>query len=264
MTRFARLLSGTAVALVLSLGIPAYADMQAGLDAYGKGDYPTALAEWTEAAVGGDMQAAYFVGNMYANGEGMEEPDHETALYYFELAAESGHVEAMISAASLYRVGPGKVAQNYRKAVDWLYKAAESKHPVAQMDLGDVFMMQDEEDVTYAPGHSFEWYRLAAKQGVLLGQFKLGQMYLEGVGTERDAVRGFMWLTIAARLVEEGGEPDFSARIMSMNDVVPGDKDQRTLGVFIKETRDDYAKTMTTLQLEEAEALAREYSPGQH
>lgn len=43
------------------------------------------------------------------------------------------------------------------------------------------------------------WYRRAAEQGEPIAQLNLGEMYMLGIGVTRDAARAWLWLTLAAR-----------------------------------------------------------------
>ena len=43
-----------------------------------------------------------------------------------------------------------------------------------------------------------KWFRQAAAQGDVGGQFALGRMYGKGEGVPRDYVEAYMWLSLAA------------------------------------------------------------------
>ncbi len=61
-------------ALLLALALPAHvlaADFEAGVEAYNRGDYATALKEWRPLAKRGDANAQYYLGVMHQNGEGV-------------------------------------------------------------------------------------------------------------------------------------------------------------------------------------------------
>ncbi len=61
----------TAVVLVLALVLPGpvlAADFQAGLEAYHRGDYATALKEFRPLAEQGEAEAQHKLGGMYASG----------------------------------------------------------------------------------------------------------------------------------------------------------------------------------------------------
>ena len=84
------------LALVLSiscLAAPAWADYQAGLDAYNRGDYATALREWRPVAEQGDPSAQFRLGLLYENGEGVPR-DFATAREWYEQAAAQGEAKA--------------------------------------------------------------------------------------------------------------------------------------------------------------------------
>jgi TPR repeat protein len=51
------------------------------------------------------------------------------------------------------------------------------------------------------------WYQQAAEQGHALAQYNLGGMYNSGRGVERDTVRSYMWMLLAA----DAGDPAASA-----------------------------------------------------
>ena len=59
-------------ALLMLFGLPVLsADYQKGLDAANRGDFATALREWTPLAKQGNAIAQYNLGVMYANGLGV-------------------------------------------------------------------------------------------------------------------------------------------------------------------------------------------------
>ena len=43
------------------------------------------------------------------------------------------------------------------------------------------------------------WYRQAARCGHVVGQLNLGELYLHGIGVERDPVQAWLWLGLAAK-----------------------------------------------------------------
>jgi len=58
------------VGLLLVPGL-SWADFEAGLDAYERGDYDTALAEFRPLAEQGNTEAQYNLALMYGNGQGV-------------------------------------------------------------------------------------------------------------------------------------------------------------------------------------------------
>ena len=50
---------------------PVWADFQAGMEAYNRGDFKTALREWQPLAEQGDARAQFYFGLLYENGDGV-------------------------------------------------------------------------------------------------------------------------------------------------------------------------------------------------
>jgi TPR repeat protein len=116
-------IAGIGVTLItLSLSAPAWADYQAGVDAYQTGDFKTAMAEWLPLAEGGDAVAQNSVGALYDHGLGVDESDAEAAHWY-SLAADQGLPLAMRNLAGMYAGGYG-VTYDKDQAIYWYDKAA--------------------------------------------------------------------------------------------------------------------------------------------
>ena len=70
------------------------ADYNKGVDAYERGDYATALREWTPFAEQGNAIAQCNLGVMYDNGKGVEKNLTE-AMKWYRKAAEQGNENAL-------------------------------------------------------------------------------------------------------------------------------------------------------------------------
>lgn len=77
--------------LVWLLPQPAFADYDAGKQAYDAGDFETAYQQWMTAALGGDAQAQYDLGVMLANGVGV--PRDVISAYAWLTLAYKGGIE---------------------------------------------------------------------------------------------------------------------------------------------------------------------------
>jgi len=110
--------------LVGLLLVPArgQADYQAGIDAYLRGDYETALAEFRPLAEQGHASAQYNLGVMFDNGLGVPQ-DYREAAKWYRFAAEQGKVKAQSNLASMYHFGQG-VLQDDVLAHKWADLAA--------------------------------------------------------------------------------------------------------------------------------------------
>lgn len=72
---------------------PAQADVKAGVDAWGRGDYPLAVREWQADVARGDSDAQFNLGQAYRLGRGVPQ-DLAKAEDLFGKAAAAGHIQA--------------------------------------------------------------------------------------------------------------------------------------------------------------------------
>ncbi len=117
--------------LVGLLLIPAlgWADFQAGVDAYERGDYDTAMAEFRPLAEQGDASAQYNLGLMYDKGQGVPQ-DNTVAVKWYRLAADQGYAKAQNNLAAMYYSGKG-VLKDYVFAHMWANLAASQGQKIA-------------------------------------------------------------------------------------------------------------------------------------
>jgi TPR repeat protein len=125
----------------------------------------------------------------------------------------------------LYHTGD-TVAQDYKTALRWFLLAAQQGDAYAQTAAGGMYVngigtQQDDKAAA-------KWFTLAANQGLPDAQYRLGILYHNGQGVPKDRVQAFMWLDVAA----SGGNAD-AAKL-----------------------RDDTARLMTSIQIQEATRLA--------
>ena len=100
------------VTLLLASGGVGYAqDFQKGWEAYNKGDYATALREWSALAEQGFANAQYNLGVMYGTGEGVTEDDKE-AVKWYRKSAEQGEAKAQYNLGVMYGKGKGVLQDN--------------------------------------------------------------------------------------------------------------------------------------------------------
>ena len=113
------------------------ADFQKGYAAYKRGDYATALREWTPLAEQGIARAQSNLGLMYRQGHGVPQDD-KTAVKWYTLAAEQGYATAQYNLGWMYDTGRG-VPQDDKTAVKWYRLAAEQEDAGAQTGLGAMY-----------------------------------------------------------------------------------------------------------------------------
>ncbi|HEX2581007.1 MAG TPA: hypothetical protein VHL08_03435 [Dongiaceae bacterium] len=111
----------------------ARADFDAGVAAFKKGDFASALREWQAEAEQGNADAANAIGALYDRGLGVK-IDHGEAFKWYSQAAAAGHAVAMRNLANLYAMGHG-VPYDIAQAKSWYGKAAGLGDAVASQKL---------------------------------------------------------------------------------------------------------------------------------
>lgn len=124
-------------ALLLIASPSLLADYEDGVNAAFKGDFETALHEFTLAAEEGLDLAQYNLGILYFTGQGVEK-DSAEAFRWTEAAAQQGHLAAQFNLASLYHSGDGVAADN-DKAVQFFESAARGGHAGAAVVLANMY-----------------------------------------------------------------------------------------------------------------------------
>jgi uncharacterized protein len=110
--------------LIVIFAVPTWADFETGMNAYGRGDYATALREWRPLAERGHAGAQYNLGMLYDFRKGVPQ-DFATARQWYEKAAAQGHAGAQNNLGGLYEFGHG-VTRNDVLAYMWYDIAAHS------------------------------------------------------------------------------------------------------------------------------------------
>ena len=183
-----------AAALVLVLTADARAGLDAGISAYQRGDYATALAEFRQAAEHGSVAAQINLAAMYYKGQGVPRDDAEAAKWYRK-AADQGDAVAQNNIGLMYDNGRG-VAQDYGEAVKWYRRAAEHGQTGAQFNLG--VMYRNGLGVGQDRAEAALWFQRAAEAGLAEAQYTMGRMRHLGVVLVRDDRRALAWYRRAA------------------------------------------------------------------
>eukprot|EP00729_Bicosta_minor_P021238 gene21238-biopygen4619 len=151
--------------------------------------------------------AQHSLGNMYYNGEGVEQ-DHVEAVKWFRKSAEAGLAHAQFTLGAMYRDGEG-VEKDHVEAVKWYRKSAEAGHAPAQHNLG--YMYDNGEGVEQDHVEAVKWYRKSAEAGHADGQSNLGAMYYNGKGVEQDHVEAIKWFRNSAEAGDAAAQFNLSA-----------------------------------------------------
>lgn len=119
------------------LATPAMGDVKAGVDAWARGDWATAVKEWRQPAVSGDADAQFNLGQAYKLGRGVP-ADLAQAEQWYARAAQQGHSQAEDN-YGLMLFQNGKRAE----AVKWLEKSATRGEARSQFVLGTMLFNGD-------------------------------------------------------------------------------------------------------------------------
>ena len=151
--------------------------------AYQRGYYLTAFAIATRRVEDkSDVKAMTLLGELYANGYGVERNDRK-AVEWYRLAADRGDREAMFALGMFYLGGRTGAADGERGA-KLLAAAAKLGHAAASYDLALLYLEGKvfPQDFTRAA----ELFRAAAEAGNPEAQYALATLYKEGRGVTKD------------------------------------------------------------------------------
>ncbi|WP_417621737.1 SPOR domain-containing protein [Parasphingorhabdus sp.] len=115
---------------LLMFSTPALADVKAGVDAWGRGDFQTAINEWRGPADQGDADAQFNLAQAYKLGRGVPQDLGEAEKWY-KKAADQGHMQANDNYGLV-------LFQNNRRseALPYLQASSARGEPRAQYVLG--------------------------------------------------------------------------------------------------------------------------------
>lgn len=180
------------------LPAPALADVKAGVDAWQRGDYKKAIAEWRSLAVAGDPDAQFNMGQAYKLGRGVP-ADLAQAEEWYRKAALQGHPQAEEN------YGLTLFENNKRiQAAEWLQRAASRGEPRSQYVLGTMYFNGD--------GVEKDWVRAyaltarASAQG--LAQASSAQAQMDRYVSLQDRQKG---LELARQYERDAGRPQIAA-----------------------------------------------------
>jgi S1-C subfamily serine protease len=216
--------------------IQGFAPGQAGLaDLFADGqgvaqDYGEAIRLYKLAAAQDNPYSEYQLGELEYSGRGVVQ-NYAEALSWFQLAAHGGYADAQFTVGLMNAMGQG-AERNFSEAARWYLLAAQQGNAAAAAQLG--LLYDKGRGVPQDFAQSLRWYRLRAQQGNTYAAAFLGESYAQGDGTPRDPLRAYMWLNLVAPTLAG----DLQNSVMS--------------------ERDQIASTLTSAQLDAAQAMGRE------
>jgi tetratricopeptide (TPR) repeat protein len=157
----------------------AYADVKAGVEAWTRGDYASAVEQWRALAAAGDADAQYNLGQAYKLGRGVS-LDLREAEKLLRLASLQGHPQAEDSYGFLlYEDG------RRPEAVTWLERSAARGDLVSELILGTMLFEGD----AVAPDHrrAYALVSLAHQEGLTAAAPVLLQLDQQISDSDREA-----------------------------------------------------------------------------
>ncbi len=210
--------------------------LKKGSQAYKNGDFETAAEWFRKAAEQGDATGQYLLGLMYRYGKGISR-DSVEAAEWFRKAAEQGHVRSQFNLAVMSELGEG-VSKSQTEAIKWYQKAAEQGDAQAQQNLASIYYLGEGVSKNYEK--AVEWYQKAAEQGIVRSQYALGVMYFKGQGVSQNFKHAYIWFSLAA---------------LSLSEDSQGSNNLKEQLERVKKLRDDAAKKLSPVQMEEAQEI---------
>lgn len=131
-----------------------------------------------------DGEEEYEKGLIYLNGSATEIKDWRKALRYFKEAAQKGHKEAIFQVGFLYMYGEPMIMRNTKYASDCFKEAADSGIGIAQFYFSVCCLSGCGIDKNETM--AFEYCLKSANQNIFQAMDMISEMYLYGVGTEKD------------------------------------------------------------------------------
>ncbi|MGI8611879.1 MAG: SPOR domain-containing protein [Sphingomicrobium sp.] len=157
------------MALLMAVAAPANAQsVKAGIEAWQRADYDSAVKIWRPLAEAGDADAAFNLGQAYRLGRGVP-ISLAAAQTWLERSARNGHLDAQTTLGLLLFNGGNRVS-----GLRWLKTAAEQGEPRALLIYGTALFNGD--GVVRDPVLAYAYVSRAAAQGLFAAKTTLAEM----------------------------------------------------------------------------------------
>ncbi|KAA6182479.1 protein kinase [Thiohalocapsa marina] len=184
--------------------------------------------------------------------------------FWYKKAAEKGDSAAQNGLGLMYDEGVG-VPMNDAEAVKWYLKAAEQGHPIAQFNLAQMY--EHGEGTPKSQADADHWYKQSllsfktlAAEGNASAENMVGEMYLEGLGVNKDVGKALQWFRKAA----DKGSPEAQLNIGYIYDLglVGVEDDLEAVRWYRKAADQEYpeAENMLGRMYQEGEGVEQDMS----
>ena len=209
------------VITTLPLSTAAHADFQAGMEAYEKGDYETALKEWEPLAKAGDAEAQHNLAIIHELGLSTRSNLEEAASLY-EIAAHNGIVQSQVNLAVMLIEGRGVISDTPR-ALELMTMAADrgnlpALHNLANMYYGGIGTPVDKY-------RAADFLLRASLKGYAPSQYDLGLTLHRGDGIKADDMLALSLLILAS----ETKDPSLKTKTLKSIDLAMSELPENTI-----------------------------------
>lgn len=194
-------------------------------EAFAAGNYARAFDLAIIFAGRDDVPSMRLVGQMFANGLGVDQDQAEAAAWY-TLAAEAGDPEAAYLLATMKLDGVF-IDRDETGAASLLSAAADIGHIPALQVLGMLHLEGRGVDRNLDVGA--DMIREAAQAGDITAQYTLGILYAEGAGVRQDTRASYDWFERAARRGNIEAQIEFALGLLNGEAADPNDSQEQTL-----------------------------------
>jgi len=153
------------------------ASLKQGLVEFKAKNYKTALSEWLPLGTNGDVQAQFYLSQIYEKGLGVEK-NPAKAAQWLRLSADQGLAVACYNLGNYYQLGFG-VENDPSKTVLWWHRAAFSGFAPAQYNLAGGYLYG--QGVEKSIKQARYWYKKAADGGLEAAKERLLSIQAEDV-----------------------------------------------------------------------------------
>ncbi len=220
--------------------------LRVGIDDLNAGNAASCVEALTYAADGGQPIARWKLGEMYADGVGVQRDDLK-AYHYFSQLVEGYNEDVpdqrnrsaisnafvAVGVYSLTGIPGGGVRADPERARDlFQYAATTFGDPDAQYNLAHMYIAGAgglaKDNMT-----AIRWLVLAAGKGHRPSQALLGHMLFMGDGIPPQRAKGLMWLQIASSGAVAGSKDDWIREAYSADFAAASEKDRQTTAAML-------------------------------
>ncbi|MCI7008077.1 MAG: SEL1-like repeat protein [Parabacteroides sp.] len=191
-----------------------------------------AMKTYYKAALQGNAEAQYKLGECYEDGLGGLEEDPELAFEWYKKAAEQNYPDALYVAGLFYEDGD-VIEQDIPKAFQYYNQAAELGDSGAQLHLSHAYRFGD--GIEMDPEMAFYYASLAADSNDSVGLLFLSDYYRFGIGTDVNYEKAVEYAQLA---VDQEYIPAYSSLgwLYENGQGVPEDK-QKAFDLYMEAAR---------------------------